>query len=412
MITREEAERISAVWAHRESLRRGYPCTPMIDEFELGYIVWSAPPASVATLPGDIGRTVIDRETGEVTSWAALPGPVIAQMYRDYRATRSDVVHTMDLAAELRRSTTRLPTPSVAAHLTLHGRVFRAHGAKSDAPLRHHQLVREYLDQLPAGHLVRGGDRHAELIVLSDVLHEYDRQRAQAGEPPLTLETARHLLADAHLEVFLVREPGDPAGGPTPRGCESCINAMVHFGVLDWPELAWTEEWRAQPQPVPEPDRFPPDVAYALAEGGWTLPDLSHDLAVAEIMNAVLPVTGLVHRHHRFPAADQALHAFPRLRTRRTGPGEQVWIRSIHIDPRRVAHTADSLGDFATVLGARLFPLGTEGDDTLLAIDEHGRVFALDQTGEWFLGASLDEALTNLLLGRAVPKVGPDGTWS
>ena len=68
--------------------------------------------------------------------------------------------------------------------------------------------------------------------------------------------------------------------------------------------------------------------------------------------------------------------------------------------------------DFATVLGARLFPLGTEGDDTLLAIDEHGRVFALDQTGEWFLGASLDEALTNLLLGRAVPKVGPDGTWS
>ena len=77
MITREEAERISAVWAHRESLRRGYECAPMVDEFELGYIVWSAPPPSVATLPGDIGRTVIDKQTGEVTSWAALPGPLI-----------------------------------------------------------------------------------------------------------------------------------------------------------------------------------------------------------------------------------------------------------------------------------------------------------------------------------------------
>ena len=112
MITREEAERISAVWAHRESLRRGYKCAPMVDEFELGYIVWSAPPPSVATLPGDIGRTVIDKQTGKVTSWAALPGPLIAQMYRDYRAARPDVVHTMDLAAELRRNTTACPRPT------------------------------------------------------------------------------------------------------------------------------------------------------------------------------------------------------------------------------------------------------------------------------------------------------------
>jgi len=411
MITREEAERISAVWAHRESLRRGYECAPMVDEFELGYIVWSAPPPSVATLPGDIGRTVIDKQTGEVTSWAALPGPLIAQMYRDYRAARPDVVHTMDLAAELRRNTTRLPTPNVAAHLTLHGRMFRAHGAKSDAPLRHHPLVREYLDQLPAGHLVRGGDRHAELIVLSDVLHEYDRQNALSGAPPLTLETARQLLAEAHLEVFLVREVGDPAGGPTPRGCESCINAMVHFGVLDWPELAWTEEWRVPPQPAPEPDRFPPEVAHALVDGGWTLPDLSHEVAVSHIVNEVLSVSGLTHRHQSFPAAEQTIYAFPWLHTRRSGPGEHVWIRPIRIAPARVAHTADTLGDFAAVIGARLFPLGTEGDDALLAVDEHGRIFALDQAGEWFLGATIDEALTNLLLGRAVPKVGSDGTW-
>ena len=112
--------------------------------------------------------------------------------------------------------------------------------------------------------------------------------------------------------MFLVREVGDPAGGPTPRGCESCINAMVHFGVLDWPELAWTEEWRVPPQPAPEPDRFPPEVAHALVDGGWTLPDLSHEVAVSHIVNEVLSVSGLTHRHQSFPAAEQTIYAFPR----------------------------------------------------------------------------------------------------
>ncbi|MGC4791740.1 SUKH-3 domain-containing protein [Micromonospora sp. DT178] len=42
----------------------------------------------------------------------------------------------------------------------------------------------------------------------------------------------------------------------------------------------------------------------------------------------------------------------------RRGPGEQVWINSI------------------------------------FAVDERGRVFALDQAGEWFLGEDIDAALT------------------
>ena len=37
MIDRQEAERVAAAWARRESVRRGYECTPMLVEFDLGY---------------------------------------------------------------------------------------------------------------------------------------------------------------------------------------------------------------------------------------------------------------------------------------------------------------------------------------------------------------------------------------
>jgi hypothetical protein len=62
-------------------------------------------------------------------------------------------------------------------------------------------------------------------------------------------------------------------------------------------------------------------------------------------------------------------------------------------------------------LGAPLFPLGTERGDSIIAVDEHGRIFALDQAGEWFLGPDIDAALTTLLLGRAPARVRDDGTW-
>nr|WP_203777246.1 SUKH-3 domain-containing protein [Actinoplanes deccanensis] len=38
-----------------------------------------------------------------------------------------------------------------------------------------------------------------------------------------------------------------------------------------------------------------------------------------------------------------------------------------------------------SIIGSRLFALGVEGDDeAILAIDQHGRVFSMDQGGEWF----------------------------
>lgn len=419
MISRQEAEEVATVWARRESERRGYECRAELSEFDLGYVVWTHPPAALVPVPGDGTPTIIDRETGELSSWPALPTEAIQEQYRRHHARRRGVVRTADAAVELRRGATRLPSPGTAAHLTAGGELFIARGAKGDQRLRHHPLVRDYLDDLPAGHLTRGGERHAELLVISDALHERDRSRAAAGEPPMTHEQARHWLTGAALEIFRVREPGDPLTGRADRACESCIRLLVYFGVLPWSQLAHAEPWSpgrlglaAPPVPMPpvEPGRFPPGVGEALFESGWRPSFANEGYAIAAIQRT-LPVTGRRHRHEIFAAAHEALSAFPSVESGRRGPGEHSWIRRFAVDPAQAAHSADTLADFSAVLGSRLFPLGTESGDSILAVDERGRVFALDQAGEWYLGADIENAVVGLLLGRAAARVRDDGSW-
>lgn len=410
MISRQEAEGIADTWAQRETLRLGYPCTPTLDEFDVGYLVSTSPPARSSTVTGAGTTTVIDKETGEVSSWPGLPPEVVREMYRTDRTGRTGRTGGVEPETAPERAARRQPTPGARAHLTVQHDLHIGHAAKGDLRLQHHRLIRDHLDGLPAGHLVRGGDRHAELVVVSDVLHEYDRRRLALGQPPLTQETARELFDSARLEVFRIREPGDPAGGVTERPCDSCVRTLVHFGLLPWAHLAFAEEWRPPAQPLTTPERFPPEVAYALVDGGWR-PGFGDRLLAAEAIAKVCAVPGRHHRHRGFEAAERTLTAFPGLVCGRRGPGERVWIRRFEINPSGAAHSADSLAAFAALVGVRLFPIGTEDGDSILAVDEQGRIFALDEAGEWFLGADIDAALTNLLLGRPPVRVHDDGTW-
>ncbi|GGM20363.1 hypothetical protein GCM10011608_01210 [Micromonospora sonchi] len=410
MIDREQAEQIAAVWARRDSLRLGHECRPLVTEFDLGYVITSTLSTQVRTLPGDLPTTVVDKETGEVSTWPRVPPDVVEQLFRRSRRTGPRVPRTVDPASQLLREIRRAATPTTAAHLTIEGRIFTAHGAKGDVELNHHPLVRAYLDGLSPGHLVRGGDRHAELIVVSDVLYEYDQRRAAEGIAPMSTGDAAALLNGARLECHFVREPGDPAGGRAERSCDSCINFLVHFNVLPWSERGWTAPWYPEPAAAPEPDRFSPDVANSLVAAGWR-PHFGDEVVAMSAIRDVSAVRSRANEHSVFPAVASTLTAFPSLVGARLGPGEQVWISRFDIRPRQVAHTADTLADFAAVIGARLFPIGTENQHSIIAVDEQGRIFALDQAGEWFLGADIDEALTTLLLGRAPARVRDDGTW-
>jgi hypothetical protein len=426
MISRQEAERIAAEWAREETRRRGYECTPMLNEFDEGYVVWSRRPESAPpTVPGDGTTTVIDKETGDVSQWPAVPPPMVMDMYRRGRTRRVARPRTVEPAAELRRDTTRGPAPTSVAHLTVGGRVLSGLGAKGDVELRHHPLVAAFVAELPTGRLTRGGDRHAELVVLSDALHAADADRAGTGEPPLTLEQARELLAGATLEVHRITEPDDPASGLAYEPCESCATALVEFGVFGPDRLVGLSEFdppgldlvgdlmaeRLRGRTVPETDRFPPEVARALVAANWE-PDRT-DGGAARLAADVLAEFG----HESFPAAELTVAAFPMLTSMAARPGEQVRVRYFRTGFIRVRHTAGILREFGARIGSRLFPVGWEarptapGVDAILAVDERGRIFALDQAGEWFLGEGVDEALTNLLLGRAVPRLRADGTW-
>ncbi|WP_435818347.1 SUKH-3 domain-containing protein [Micromonospora chalcea] len=410
VIERQQAEQIASVWARRDSDRLGFPCTPVVEEFDLGYVVLSTVSADARALPGDLPTTVIDKETGEVSTWPRIPAPAVEALYRQQRPDEPRAPRAVDPAAQLLRELTRLPTPGAAAHLTLDGRRHVAQGAKGDVEVRHHPLVQSYLDDLTPGHLVRGGERHAEMIVVSDALYEHDHRRAAEGLPPLTIEDARDLLGTSRIEVYRSREPGDPLGGLADLPCDSCVKFLVRFGVLPWPDLAFVEEWRPEPREVIQPGRFPDEVAHTLMDGGWQISMFNEALAMGA-MTETREIAGQHHRHEPFPAAEAALTAFPAVLSRRRGPGEQVWISRFTTNPLRAAHSADSLADFGAVIGARLFPLGSERQESILAVDEHGRIFALDQAGEWFLGADIDAALTTLLLGRAPARVRDDGTW-
>jgi hypothetical protein len=411
MITREDAEEIAAGWARRESERRGYECAPMISEFDLGFVVWTRQPPEVRPIPGDGGRTVIDRATGVLTTWPGVPVDVVTQMYREHQPAVAAQRRTVDPEVELRRAVRRLPAPTTAAHLTVDGRRFVARGAKGDQDIRHHPLVAEHLNGTDPRSLVRGVERHAELIVLSDVLHEADRLRAA----PTTLDEARALLRTAGFEAFFVREAGDPLAGQPAGPCESCIGTLVHFAVLPWAQLAHAEEWPpVYDDQVAQPGRFPDDVARMMADGGWRPIDRVTAGTLADIaINRVVRVAGRRHRHLPFGAVRAALTDFPLLSVRRRGPGVRRQIRLLTIDPAEGAHLADVLGEMSEVVGARLFPIGREGwGDAVLAMDEHGRVFGLDQGGEWFLGETIDAALVGLLTGDGpAERIRDDGTW-
>jgi hypothetical protein len=56
-------------------------------EFDLGFVVWPVQSPGGDRLPGVLGdaQAVVDRETGELTTWWRLPVPVVVDRYRAAR---------------------------------------------------------------------------------------------------------------------------------------------------------------------------------------------------------------------------------------------------------------------------------------------------------------------------------------
>jgi len=146
--------------------------------------------------------------------------------------------------------------------------------------------------------------------------------------------------------------------------------------------------------------RFPVPVDAALRAAGWQ--PGRWDIKQAEIWADTLRdhTSPAGHRHSVFPAAVEAWAEFGGLRIHPTGPGRQIAPATLHIDPLHGLHLARTLGDLGRALDTQVAPLGAETDtESLLAIDAEGRVYALDHTGDWYLGPTIDHGLTTLISG-------------
>jgi SUKH-3 immunity protein len=152
---------------------------------------------------------------------------------------------------------------------------------------------------------------------------------------------------------------------------------------------------------VSDATRFPVGVDAALRAAGW-LPgrwDIKQAEEWADALRA--HVTSGGHRHAVFPAAVEAWAEFGGLAVpASSAPGRQVAPVALVVDPMRGLHLARTLGDLGRALETEVSPLGEEpGSGAVLAIDAEGRVYAVDHTGDWYVGPGIDRALDHLVSG-------------
>lgn len=148
------------------------------------------------------------------------------------------------------------------------------------------------------------------------------------------------------------------------------------------------------------------DMEYpALRSGGWSP---GRDVR-GQAMTALLEVLSVVPlRSGRnssgwelFGAAERALCEFHGLRVAPAGPGRDCAATGAVVDPALAQHAHRAFGELSEALGARLFPFGRTDGDSLLAVDESGRLFAVDHGGWWLLGDSPAAGLEALAWGHA-----------
>jgi hypothetical protein len=146
--------------------------------------------------------------------------------------------------------------------------------------------------------------------------------------------------------------------------------------------------------------RFPVAVDDPLQNAGWKPGrwDIVQAEQWADTLRGHISPGG--HRHAVVPAAVEVWAEFGALHIAPTGPGRHIAPSPVYIDPLTGLHAARTFSDLGRALGTQVCPLGTEGEEALLAIDAERRVYSIDATGDWYLGANFDAALSALLMGH------------
>lgn len=440
MITAEEAERIAARWvavrsepasgaigtvrsepasgaisaAPREPASGAADPGLTVHEFELGYVVSAGQTLGAPPFPFGAGYGIIDKETAELSVWPDLPVEVVMDQYRERQARRPAREWAWDRAEQARWYIEHLTYPATVSNLSITSPLthepMSARSVQGDTPPYHHRLVVDFLhNELAPEHRVRGYERCSEAAVISDALYAEDARRRVRGEPPIILTEARTtLFAGAGIVTYRARELSDPLAGEDAPHCLSCILLARHFGFpLEDPRPADppAAKWRATKN-----ERFPAKVAEVLRAGGWE-PGRRTDAAavVDSVREQADPDAEPIEP---FDAATAVITEFGGLSVDQDAPGVALRRRPFTIDPTQVYATGDTLADLGKRLNTRLFPIGTDGNqDSILAVEETGRVYALDHAGVWYLGDTIDAALVTLVTGAQPFRLDSRGEW-
>jgi hypothetical protein len=147
-------------------------------------------------------------------------------------------------------------------------------------------------------------------------------------------------------------------------------------------------------------DRFPPDVRMALEHAGW-FPGRDISAAVDQWeVDFAEQVAGMTF----FPAARTAMSEFGRLSIPQAVAPDDSY--HSHIFPTRGGIATDRWEGFLEEYEHLVFPLGNNADGPAeLVIDEQGRVFFLHWAQDFYLGATIDEALVSLIRWNDWPDV-------
>ena len=140
--------------------------------------------------------------------------------------------------------------------------------------------------------------------------------------------------------------------------------------------------------------RFSAQTEATLREAGWYPGRKVHDLV------ASWKTSEMLLEFEMFVIAENILLEFGGLCVDVHGPGENWTCEPFEIDPTLAAYENDRFSDLSNIVNAKLYPLGEAVNGQYFwAVGENEHIYlAMDDVQ--LLGANIDEALENLIIGH------------